>query len=124
MRLLLDTHALIWAARDPERLSGRARSVIADPDNDVAASAVNGWEIAIKRSRGRLIFPQPDRTMLATLGLTELTVTLDHARELSKLPDHHRDPFDRMLIAQAQHEQLHLVSADRAFDAYDVEVLW
>ncbi|HET8930127.1 MAG TPA: type II toxin-antitoxin system VapC family toxin [Acidimicrobiales bacterium] len=124
MRLLLDTHALIWAARDPGRLSARAAAAIRDQDNDVWVSAASGWEIAIKRARGRLNFPDPDREMLGQLGMTELSIALVHGAEVARLPDHHRDPFDRMLIAQARVEQLSLVSADGAIAAYDVEVCW
>lgn len=124
MRLLLDTHALIWAARDPERLSDRAAVAIAAPNNEVLVSAVSGWEIAIKRALGRLRFPDPDRAMLAQLAMTELDVTLVHTAEVARLPTHHRDPFDRMLIAQAKAEGLVLVSKDRVFDAYDVDIFW
>lgn len=95
-----------------------------DPGNDVAVSAVAGWEIAIKRTLGRLRFPDPDRTMLDRLGMTELLITLAHAAEVAMLPEHHRDPFDRMLIAQARADKLTLVSTDRAFAAYDVDVYW
>ena len=124
MRLLLDTHALIWAARDADRLSDRAADAIRDPANDVHVSAVSGWEIAIKRARGRLRFPDVDRAMLAALRLTELPVTLRHAAEVGRLPDHHRDPFDRMLVAQARADDLTIVSQDSALSAYGVAVIW
>lgn len=124
MKLLVDTHALIWAARDPGRLSERAHDELRNPENDVWVSAVSGWEIALKRARGRLRFPDPDRKMLSTLGFRELPVSLVHAAELAILPDHHRDPFDRMLIAQARHERFTLVSTDRVFDDYDVDLVW
>ncbi len=124
MRLLLDTHALIWAASDPDRLSGRAAAAIIDADNDVYVSAVSGWEVAIKRARGRLQFPDVTPQMLAELRLIELPVTLRHASEIAALPDHHRDPFDRMLIAQSRAESLTVVSRDRAFADYDVALHW
>lgn len=124
MKLLLDTHALIWAASDVARLSDRAAAAIRDPGNDVYVSAVSGWEISIKRGRGRLRFPEVDRAMLGALRLTELPVLLRHAAEIATLPDHHRDPFDRMLIAQTRADDLTLVSRDHAFDAYEVPVLW
>ena len=124
MRLLLDTHALIWMASDPERLSERASVVITDPDHDVFLSAVTGWEIAIKRARGRLRFPDVDREMVEALRLTELPIALRHAAEAGHLPGHHRDPFDRMLIAQARTDDLTIVSRDQTFSAYDVPVLW
>lgn len=124
MRLLLDTHALIWSATDPDQLSDVAATAIRDPENDVFVSAVSGWEIAIKRSRGRLRFPDVDRAMLASLRLTEFPVTLAHAAAIAHLPDHHRDPFDRMLIAQARADDLTVVTRDRAFDAYEVSLAW
>jgi PIN domain nuclease of toxin-antitoxin system len=124
VKLLLDTHALIWMAADPERLSPRAATAITDPGNDVFVSAVSGWEIAIKRARGKLRFPDPDRAMLATLRLRELPMSLRHAAMVATLPDHHRDPFDRMLLAQASADGLTLVSRDQAFAPYDATVLW
>jgi PIN domain nuclease of toxin-antitoxin system len=122
--LLLDTHALIWAATDPGRLSERAAAAISDPENDVYVSAVSGWEVATKRARGRLRFPDVERQLLAALQLTELPVTLGHASEVGRLPGHHRDPFDRMLVAQARSDQLTIVSRDQALAAYDVTLHW
>lgn len=124
MKLLLDTHALIWMVADPSRLSEDAGSSITDPANDVFVSAVTGWEIAIKRARGRLRFPDLDRPMTDRLRLIELPVALQHTTELARLPDLHRDPFDRMLIAQARVEGLTIVSRDRAFSSYDVTLRW
>lgn len=124
MKLLLDTHALIWAATDPDRLSPKAREAIGDTGNDVWVSAISGWEIVIKRARGRLTFPDPDRTMLRHLGFTELPIELAHAAEVGRLPDVHRDPFDRMLVAQARHERMKLVTADQTLAEYDVDRLW
>lgn len=124
MRLLLDTHAFIWAAADPDRLSSRAAAAIIDPDHDVYVSAVSGWEITIKRARGRLRFPEITTNMLAALRLAELPITLRHAVGLADLPAHHRDPFDRMLIAQAQAEGMTLVSRDRLLEPYGVPILW
>ena len=124
MRLLLDTHAFIWMATDPDRLSAPAVSAITEPLNDVYVSAVSGWEIAIKRARGRLRFPHVDAELLRVLRLTELPVTLRHAGRVANLPDHHRDPFDRMLIAQALSDDLTIVSRDRVVAAYPVAVHW
>lgn len=124
MKLLLDTHTLIWMATDPECLSERAASAVSDPTHDVYVSAVSGWEIGIKRGRGRLRFPDIDRQMIDTLRVTELPVTLRHTSEIANLPDHHRDPFDRMLIAQARVDGLTLVSRDQAFTSYDVAIHW
>lgn len=123
MKLLLDTHALIWAATDVDRLSVRAADAIRDPNNDVHVSAITGWEIAIKRARGRLQFPDVDRTMLESLRLTELPVLLRHTAAVGALPEHHRDPFDRMLIAQAQCDRLVLATADPRLAAYGVELV-
>ncbi len=124
MRLLLDTHALIWTAADPTRLSERAVAAITDPGNDVYVSAVSGWEVAIKRARGRLRFPDVDRDLLRTLRLAELPITLRHAVEAGHLPAHHRDPFDRMLVAQARVDDLMLVTRDRLLEPYDVALWW
>lgn len=124
MNLLLDTHALIWAAADPAMLSSGASEAMRDPANDVFVSAVSGWEISIKRARGRLRFPDVDRPMVAALRFTELPVTLAHGAEAGGLPAHHRDPFDRMLIAQGRVEGLTVVSRDQAFTDYDVALLW
>lgn len=124
MRLLVDTHAFIWMATDPRRLSAAAASSLRDPSNDVYVSAVTGWEIAIKRGRGRLRFPDVDRSMLRVLDVVELPVALRHAGEVGVLPDHHRDPFDRMLIAQARVDGLTVVTRDEAFAAYEVSIHW
>lgn len=124
MRLLLDTHVLIWAASDPDRLSEPASTAMADPHNDVFVSSVSGWEVAIKVSRGRLRFPDVDRSMLAALRFAELPVTLAHTAEVTSLAWHHRDPFDRMLVAQARAEGLRIVSRDGALGDYDVQLLW
>lgn len=124
MRLLLDTHALIWAAADPDRLSGRAAEAIADPGNDVHVSAVSAWEVAIKRARGRLRFPDVDTGLLRTLRFAGLPIALEHAVEVGRLPVHHRDPFDRMLVAQARTDDLTLVTRDRLLEPYDVALWW
>ena len=124
MRRLLDTHALIWAAADPARLSAAAAEAIRDPENDVYVSAVTAWEVAIKRAVGRLRFPDVDRELLSSLRFAELPISLDHAAEAGRLPPHHRDPFDRMLIAQARVDGLVVVSADRSFEPYEVARRW
>ncbi|MEI2638420.1 MAG: type II toxin-antitoxin system VapC family toxin [Microthrixaceae bacterium] len=124
MRLLLDTHTLIWMATDPGSLSKPAAEALVAPTNDLFVSAVSGWEISIKRSRGRLVSPDVDAEMLARLRVIELPITFEHASAIGQLPDVHRDPFDRMLIAQALVERLVVVSRDRVFDGYPVETLW
>lgn len=121
MRLLLDTHVLIWWD-EGARLSAKARSAIETADQ-VYVSAVSGWEIAIKTSLGKL---RPSRTIseaAAESGFEELPLRLRHAEALARLPALHRDPFDRMLVAQAQSDRLTIVSRDRALAAYDVPII-
>lgn len=128
MKILLDTHALIWWLDDDSRLSEVARAAIADRSATVFVSAASGWEMATKLRLGKLRDPAGAVPRLATIiadrGMTELPMSVTHAVRAGMLPGPHRDPFDRMLIAQAQVEGLRLVTADRAFDAYDVAVLW
>jgi PIN domain nuclease of toxin-antitoxin system len=113
--LLLDTHAFIWwAARDP-RLVERARVVIADADNRVVVSAVSVWEISVKRASGKLAFRHDILEVLARTGFDSLDITPSHADLAGSLPLHHTDPFDRLLVAQAQIEGLVLVTQDRQF---------
>jgi len=125
LKLLLDTHALLWWLADDSRLSSKARKLIANPANQVVISAVNGWEISIKKALGKL---EVDVEMLLSEvevnGFSMLQVSFQHGLSAGALPAHHRDPFDRMLIAQAQCEALHLVSIDSQFLAYDVDVIW
>jgi PIN domain nuclease of toxin-antitoxin system len=124
VRLLLDTHALIWAAADPGRLPGRARDALTDPGNVVLVSAATVWEIAIKRARGRLRFPPVDDALLDRAGYRDLAISRAHAAAVEDLPDHHADPFDRMLVAQARTDDLVLLTADEAVRRYDVRWLW
>ena len=121
MRLLLDTHVLIWWDENA-RLRGAAREAIEQADQ-VYVSAVSGWEVALKASLGRL---RPVRTVadaIADSQFEELPLRLRHTEALAKLPWHHRDPFDRVLIAQALSERLTLVTRDRAFSAYDLPLI-
>ena len=127
MNLLLDTHALIWWLATPERLSEPARNEIADPGNGVYVSAASAWEMAIKTGLGRLT-AQPDLqswlpARLSTERFVPLPVTLAHALGVERLPFHHRDPFDRILIAQANAEGMALVTRDSAFDRYELRLL-
>lgn len=125
MRLLLDTHALLWWLKDDPRLGARVHGLIADPANAIVVSAVSGWEMSIKRSLGRLKIDLDILTQeVIRSGFTILEVNMQHGILAGALPMHHRDPFDRMLIAQAQCESLHLVSIDEQFAAYDVALLW
>lgn len=123
MRLLLDTHVVLWWHRDDRRLKRAARQAIATADI-VWVSAVSGWEIAIKSALGRLRLHAPLPVLLGVDDFTELPMTLGHAARLEALPAHHSDPFDRMLAAQALHEQATLVTRDRAFAPYGVTALW
>lgn len=123
MKLLLDTHVVLWWQRDDRRLSRKARRAIADADV-VWVSAVSAWEVAIKTALGRLRLSEPFRALLAADDFTELPLTLAHAEALAALPAHHADPFDRALVAQASTEGATLVSHDRALASYRVPVIW
>lgn len=121
MKLLLDTHILLWAAGQPERLSEQARTFLEDEQNELVFSAVSIWEIAIKRSLGRKDFraePTLLRRGLLDNGYTELFVTSQHAVGVDLLPEIHKDPFDRMLVSQALSEGLVLVTADSLLAKY------
>jgi PIN domain nuclease of toxin-antitoxin system len=123
LRLLLDTHTLLWALGNPEELVAEARSAIVDPENDIVVSAASTWEIAIKGARGKLRIPEELSDQIAASGFEELPVTIVHSIEAGALPRHHSDPFDRMLIAQAQIEGLTLVTRDQRFADYGVATL-
>ena len=121
MRLLLDTDILLWAANEPERLSAATRALVENPNNDVVFSAISIWEIAIKTARGRDDFRLHAgffRRGLFDNGYTELPMTGAHAAALAGLPAIHKDPFDRMLVAQATVEGLTLVTSDPAIANY------
>ncbi len=122
-QLLLDTHTLIWWAEDNPRLPVATDARIRDA-NLVWVSIASAWEIAIKTSLGRLTVPMRFEDILDKAGFVLLPVTLVHTDEVARLPHHHGDPFDRMLVAQARTENLALVSHDRVFRQYDVRVLW
>jgi len=128
MNLLLDTHAFLWFIAGDNRLSQTARSLIENPENQVFLSQVSLWEIAIKISLGKLTLLQPFERLIADQlrenQIQLLDIRLQHAAGVISLPFHHRDPFDRMLIAQAQAEHLTLVSEDSAITQYDVLRAW
>jgi PIN domain nuclease of toxin-antitoxin system len=125
LRLLLDTHALFWALVEPDKLPASLRHVLEEPANIVFASAASTWEMAIKQAAGKVDFPFAALTSeLRRASILELPVTIRHAEAAAKLPPLHRDPFDRMLVAQAQTEGLSLVSRDPAVRQYQVTVLW
>lgn len=121
MRLLLDTHALLWWASDDERLKPAECDAIGDEDAIVWVSAASIWEISIKRKLGRIELIHSDlERELKRSNFLELSIAWQHAESAGSLPRHHDDPFDRMLVAQAQAEQLVLVSYDPVFRDYDV----
>ena len=122
-RLLLDTQAVLLALADDPKLAPSARSAIADPANDVFVSAVSIWEIAIKRALGKLKAPGGIAALVEESGFQELVVTSFHAEQAGGLPMHHRDPFDRMLVAQAQAEGLVIVTSDRRIPLYEVRTV-
>jgi PIN domain nuclease of toxin-antitoxin system len=128
MRLLLDSHALIWYVDQDHLLSQAAHAAITDPNNELLLSAATIWEIAIKVALKKLTLSLPYRQWMnqaiADLGLSVLPITVEYADAQAGLPDHHRDPFDRLLIAQAITEGVSIVSADATFDSYSVTRLW
>lgn len=123
MILLLDAHALLWLLVDDPRLSDAARRSVQDPANDVLASAASVWELEAKRMAGRLEAPEDLLDTLDRSDITTLPITGADAIAAARLPPHHKDPFDRMLVAQAQRLDAVVVTRDRAFAAYDVRIL-
>ena len=128
MRLLLDTHALLWWLAGDEHLSVAARAAIADPANEVHVSAASAWEVTTKHRLGKLAGAGPLAVdfarEVARQGFLPLAISLLHGQDAGALPGPHRDPFDRMLIAQARHEHMALVSNEAVFDGYGVTRLW
>ncbi len=123
MRLLLDTHVLLWARSSPDRLTAKQRGAIRDPQNTVFVSAISLAEIGIKSALGKLTVPVDFGDSLDDFGVDRLDFTAAHAQPLNKLPPHHRDPFDRMLICQAIVEDLVFVTADERCAEYGVRTL-
>jgi PIN domain nuclease of toxin-antitoxin system len=128
MRLLLDTHAFIWMFDKPERLSAKAHALLADGDNDLILSVASVWEMQIKIQLGKLRFTVPLGELVEsqrqTNGIQVLPVGLEHVLALDALPALHKDPFDRLLVAQANVEGASLVSGDPVFSSYPVKLLW
>jgi PIN domain nuclease of toxin-antitoxin system len=128
MRALIDSHSLIWGLDDPGKLTPTARSFLQDRGNTLVLSTASIWEIAIKVGKGKLPLSLPFREWMvrgiADLSLEVLPITLDHAERQITLPFHHRDPFDRLIAAQALVEGLPLVTADPIFDTYGVTRIW
>lgn len=123
MKLLLDTNALLWSLLEKRRLSPNAVDAIGDEANDVFVSIVSVWEIEIKRAKGRLHVPLEIEPTLAAHRFRSLPITLRHAQAVESLPRHHRDPFDRMLVVQAQLEGMTLVTSDRTMRRYPIATL-
>src|SRR6266849_150899 len=127
MKILLDTHVFVWWMEDAERLSTQAARTIGNPENNVLISAVVGWELAIKVMTGKMkprsILDGLDR-VLEQESFSEVPITLDVAVRAGSLPLHHRDPFDRLLVAQAQSLNVPVLSADAILDRYDTRRLW
>ncbi len=123
MRLLIDTHILLWWLSDDPHLPAAARSAISSPDNEVLVSAAAVWEVAIKKAAGKLEVPDDLLEAIAANDFQTLDIRASHALLAESLPPHHSDPFDRTMIAQAISETLTLVSVDDRFLLYDVELL-
>ncbi len=128
MRLLLDTHTFIWFVIGDPRIRPDLRERIANENNQKLLSKASVWEVAIKQSIGKLNFARPFRDVieqqLATNGIDLLDISLAHIEIVASLPRHHRDPFDRLIIAQGIVENLPIISADTIFDAYPIQRIW
>jgi len=128
LRVLLDTHTLLWAALDPEKLSAKAKTLLTSLNTEALVSAASAWEIATKVRIGKLpgagAFAADFPARIERMGFYGLDITLEHGQRAGLLPGTHKDPFDRMLIAQAQAENIPLVSNERAFDGYGIRRIW
>lgn len=127
MSILIDTHVFLWAAEEDSRLTSSVRSILVDPDEPVFFSAVSALEIAIKWSKGHLELPAGPLDFvsktLAIAGISQLPITIGDACAVGDLPFHHKDPFDRLLVAQARSNGLRLMTADATLEKYDVDVI-
>ncbi len=123
MNVLLDTHAFLWWLDDNSIMSGKARKAISNPDNLVFVSAASVWEIRIKEALGKITIPKNFQAVLEEQPFEMLAITVDHAHALGMLPMIHRDPFDRMLIAQARIEKLTIITHDGLFKKYHIPVI-
>ncbi len=128
MKLLLDTHTLIWAVDDPAQLGSQAVAELQDPMNELLLSAGSIWELAIKVGSKKLELSMPYRQWISQaisdLSLTILPISVEYASVQAELPSHHKDPFDRMLVAQSLYEQIPIVSVDPQLDAYGLTRIW
>lgn len=128
MKALIDSHAFLWALEGSSRLGSGARTLLDSPDNELYLSLVSIWELAIKTSAGKLDLPQPASRYLereaATRNVILLPLRIAHMQQMELLPFYHRDPFDRMLVAQAMVEDLVLLTVDRQLARYGVRIIW
>ncbi len=128
MRILIDTHCWLWWITEPNKLQDGARRQIQDRNNTICLSAASSWEIAIKYSIGKLELPEPPERFvpkrLARDAISSLGIEHIHALHVASLPFHHRDPFDRLIISQAQIEHIPIMTVDLQFEPYDVEIIW
>lgn len=123
MRLLLDTHVLLWWLKDDPNLKQETKQVISSRENLVFVSSVSPWEISIKKALGKLTAPDNLLEVVAENSFESLVITLEHGLQVGKLPNYHNDPFDRMLIAQALFANLTIVTRDAKFNPYGVQIL-
>ena len=124
MRLLIDSNAFLWWSEALPRLGTAARQAIGDPTNEVVISIAALWEITIKTSLGKLTVPSDIETMVMSQGFSVLPIGFDHLRRVAELPQIHKDPFDRLIIAQALCAGIPIATADRRFAAYGVQIVW
>jgi PIN domain nuclease of toxin-antitoxin system len=128
MRAILDTHTFLWWNTDDPQLSGVARRFISDGENELFLSAASTWEIAIKCARGRLLLPENPgeyvANRMAYYRIQPLPIQISHTLRIYELPDIHQDPFDRLLIAQSQMEDIPILTADKTISRYDVMIIW
>ena len=128
MRLLLDTHVWLWMIAERERFDAETAGMLENSANELLLSAASSWEIAIKHALGKLTLPAPPARyvpqQIAKTGVTPLLVEHSHALRVADLPPHHRDPFDRLLVAQAELEGVTLLTADRQFEPYGIPIEW
>ncbi|OGK15836.1 hypothetical protein A2774_05875 [Candidatus Roizmanbacteria bacterium RIFCSPHIGHO2_01_FULL_39_12c] len=123
MKYLLDTHIFLWWLEDNKKLKQSLYKIIESPENDILISAVTAWEISIKQRAGKLKLTMPLEEAFGKYDFEILNISFNHILMLGKLPLHHRDPFDRLLIAQAQSEKLTLITLDKLFKKYKVKLL-
>ena len=128
MKVLLDTHAFLWSVTDDPQLSALAKETIANPENIILFSVVSAWEIIIKQGTGKLTLPEPAETYIPSRleanQFSTLPVNLSHVLQVASLPALHRDPFDRLLVAQSQVEAIPIISVDQFVKQYPVTVIW